>query len=193
MGGNMIKPIADAEELLHLAMKASDNKNPEQSLNYLKTALELSPDYAEAHLMLGATYADLGMFERAEKEIKSAIKANDQLHVAHFQLGLLYITHNRTDEAITSWTALDELPEDNPYYLFKTGLIALANDDFENCIQYLEAGLESNQENPPLSANIEKILASVRQSQPVEPNNVSSEKQQKSKIIKLTAYENSDD
>jgi tetratricopeptide (TPR) repeat protein len=186
----MVDKNIDAQEFLHLAIESSNNKNSEDTLNYLKSALELSPDFAEARLLLGATYADLGMFDRAEEQIKTAIEYDNGLSVAHFQLGLLYITSNRVDEAMASWAALDNLDEENPYYLFKVGLLALANDNFEECLTYLERGVENNVENEPLNINIQNIIESVKTSQIATDSDSESNPAQP---VNLSAYESAED
>jgi len=187
----MVDKNIDAQEFLYLAIESSNNKNSEDTLNYLKSALEIAPELAEARLLLGATYADLGMHERAEGQIKTAIKYDNNLSVAHFQLGLLYITNNRLDDAVASWSALDSLDEDNPYYLFKVGLLALANDNLETCLSYLERGIEHNLANAPLNINMQNIIESVKKNQRTSSPSSTDNKTQ-SQPVNLSAYEDLD-
>lgn len=151
----------DAEELLHLAMEASKNSDNETAIKHLKSALEISPDSAEVHFMLGSTYADIGMYERAENSLKQALVAKPDFEAARFQLGLLYIVNNQVDQASTTWEALDNLGDDNPHYLFKCGLLHLAKDEFDKSIEYINKGLVANTQNTPLNNNMNQILNDI--------------------------------
>ena len=181
------EPALDTEELLHLAIQASKNKNNEATIRYLKSALQLSPEAADVHFMLGATYADLAMFERAESSLQEAIRLNPDFEAANFQLGLLYIVNNQIENATTAWQKLDSTSEDNAYYLFKSGLLSLSRDEFDKSIDYINRGLKANQDNPPLSENMTRILndilASQQQSRPEEI------KPQQTRQVQLKAYE----
>ena len=50
----------DAEELFHLAMKASDSGDRDKTITYLKRSIELEPKAASIYV-LAAEYAEIGM------------------------------------------------------------------------------------------------------------------------------------
>jgi tetratricopeptide (TPR) repeat protein len=158
----MTKPRLDDEELLHLALRASNENRHEEAIAYLKQAIELSPGNAKAHYMLGAEHAEIGLYDRAAAEMAKAVQLDPGLVTAQFQLGLLHITSARVQEAEEAWKPLDKLGANNPFYLFKTGMLHLARDEFEACIEALEKGIALNQQNPALNNDMRRVIDDVR-------------------------------
>ena len=150
--------VMDSEELMHLALRATERDEPEQAITYLKRLLDTVPNDANATYLLGALHAQIGMYDRAALEMAKAVELEPGLHAAHFQLGLLHISSARVQAAITAWKALDDLGPEHPYYLFKTGLLHLANDEFVDSISYLKQGLAANTINPALNKDMRKLL-----------------------------------
>lgn len=151
----------DSDELLHLALDASQKEQPAKAIEYLKRAAEISPDNADVRYMLGAEHAQIGMYERAMEDMAAALQINPELDTARFQLGLLYLTSKRVVEAIDVWQPLDRLGEDNSLYLFKTGLIHLAQDEFNPCLEYLRRGIANNSFNLALNNDMQRIIDEV--------------------------------
>jgi Flp pilus assembly protein TadD len=152
----------DVDELLHLAIRASQQNQHEQTINYLKQALELAPDNGKVHYMLGAEHAEIGLYDRAVEDMTNAVKLDPGLTTAHFQLGLLHITSGRVDEAIKAWKPLDALGKENPLYLFKSGMIHLARDEFDACVQSLTRGIALNTFNEALNKDMQRIIDEVK-------------------------------
>ena len=150
--------VMDTEELMHLALRATEKDEPEQAIAYLKRLLENAPENANANYLLAALHAQIGMYDRATFEMARAVELNPDLHAAQFQLGLLHLTSGRLDEAVSAWQALDILGENHPFYLFKTGLIHLAHDEFNDSVIYLRRGLAANTINPSLNKDMRKVL-----------------------------------
>lgn len=185
--------VLEPDELLHLAIESSKNNDSESTLKYLKSAQELSPLSSDIQFMLGSTYADLGMFERAESSLKQAISLKADFEAAQFQLGLLYIVNNLIEQASKAWEPLETLGDENPYYLFKSGLLSLANDEFDKSIEYINKGLEANTENEPLNNNMNQILNDILASQKSDLIPNSSNTPNSSRHAQLKAYKNSED
>jgi tetratricopeptide (TPR) repeat protein len=128
----------------------------------LKRCLTLEPDNPEATYMLGALYAQIGMYDRAKETLSRAVQLNPAAHTATFQLGLLHLTSGDPTQARSAWQPLDALPSDNFLNLFRTGLIALVEDRFAECVEYLERGIAANTFNEPLNEDMRKVQASAR-------------------------------
>lgn len=153
--------LLDAEELLQLAIRASESNRHEDALGFLKRAIDQSPDDAKLHYMLGAEHAQIGLYDRAAEEMAKAVALDPKLHTAHFQLGLLHITSGRVPEADGAWKALDSLGERHPLYLFKTGLLHLVRDEFEQCQDMLKRGIALNNFNEALNRDMQRVLDDV--------------------------------
>ena len=155
--------LLDTDELLHLAINASESNNVDNAIKYLKEAVQLSPDNGKVHFLLGAMHAEIGLYDRAIADMASAIKYEPSLYTAVFQLGLLYMTQGNLSDAEKTWEGLDELGDTNYLYLFKTGLLMLSNNDFENAIEYLDKGISVNKENMPLNKDMLRVLTQTKE------------------------------
>src|SRR6185369_12313593 len=151
----------DAEELLHLALKASGENGHEQSITYLKRALE--PNEGRLNYMLAAEHAQMGLYDRAAEEMARAVELDPSLVTAHFQLGLLHVTSGRVDEAEAAWRPLDKLGENHFLHLFKTGMLHLVRDEFKDSARCLERGIQANTFNEALNNDMRKVLHDVQE------------------------------
>jgi len=194
----------DSEELLHLALKATNEDNTEESIEYLKRAIEVSPKFGKAYYLLGALHAELGLYDRAIEEMTKAIELEPSITAAHFQLGLLYITSGRVEEAKQAWESLDEHGETHPFWLFKEGMLRLAADDYKECIEMLTQGIALNKINPALNKDMQNVIDRTKamvtnlaqDSSSAETSNAKPKKESENISRRkhvLSAYQNQDD
>lgn len=183
----------DTDELMHLALRASEQNQTEQAITYLKRAIHQDPDHGQAHYLLGALHAEIGLYDRAIAEMSQAVSLDPSVPTAHFQLGLLYITAGQVAEAETAWAALDELGEQDPLYLFKCGLLHLAYDRFEECIADLENGIQHNASNEALNNDMRRILdqakTTLEQAPPADSGSEESDDENTGQNVLLSAYQ----
>jgi Flp pilus assembly protein TadD len=154
--------LLDTSELMHLALDATARSQNGLAMEYLKRLLAHDPDNAEAHYLLGAQQAQVGMPDRAIVSMSRAIALRPSLHAARFQLGMLLATSNRVEDARITWLPLDELGPNEPFYLFKTGFLHLANDEYAACIACLQRGIAVNDTNVPLNDDMAQVIARVK-------------------------------
>jgi tetratricopeptide (TPR) repeat protein len=155
-------PEFDAEELLHLGLHATKNNDPENAIEHLKRCLDIEPNNAKATYLLGAVYAQLGLYDRAKQFLQQAVTLNPQEYTAVFQLGLLQLTSGDVGAAQNVWRGLDELGAEHFLHLFKSGMLALAEDRFVDCIDLLERGIRVNSANEALNNDMRNVLASAQ-------------------------------
>ena len=153
----------DAEELLHLAINASQSGEAEKAIGYLKRSLDIKPDDGKAMYMLGSLHAELGMYDRAIDEIQKATELEPEIYTAHYQLGLLYITSGKVDEAKQAWQPLDNLDKEHYLRLFRDGMETLVADNFDEAIRLLQQGIMNNQENMPLNNDMMKMIKVIEE------------------------------
>ena len=76
-------------------------------MRHYQRALELKPDYAEAHNNWGAALATRGRIDEAIGHYQQALQINPGYAQAHYNLGLALAARGRTDEAAAHYrTAL---------------------------------------------------------------------------------------
>lgn len=182
----------DADELLHLAIDASNKDSNDKSISYLKQAIELEPDNGKIHYMLGAMHAELGMFDRAIEDMKKAVKLDPMLDTAHFQLGLLYITSGNVKEAEKAWKPLDRLGKSDALQIFKTGILLLTEDKFQECIDTLERGIRLNDKNLPLNKDMAMLIEQAKAAISSDANNSKGDQKENASHIYLNAYKSDD-
>jgi Flp pilus assembly protein TadD len=149
----------DAEELLHLALRAMEADRSEDAITFLKRALVLAPDDGRLHFLLGAVHADIGLDERAVDELARAAQLAPELHAAHFQLGTLLLKRGDLQRASDAWRPLELLDRDHPLRLYASALTRLAEGDYTRCIDDLRHGIAQGDEKAAYAAEMREVLA----------------------------------
>jgi tetratricopeptide (TPR) repeat protein len=178
----------DSKELLHLAIDSAGRNQHGEAVSYLKQALEIDPEQAQVRYFLGAEYAQIGMMDRAAEAMAQALEIDPSLEIARFQLGLLHLTSARPDEAMAVWAPLGELPEDHYLRCFKTGLEALARDEFDDCRSWLNRGIPLNNVNQPLNGDMQKVLQAIEGKSGNGPTEAAQADEKEGEHVFVSAY-----
>lgn len=121
------------------------------------------PDDPRLHFLRGSVLASIGRSIEAMPALKKAVELAPDFAVARFQLGFFQLTSGEAADALSTWGPLALLPADHYLRLFVGGLTHLTRDEFGDAVAQLEAGIVANQENPPLSNDMNLIAQQVRQ------------------------------
>jgi tetratricopeptide (TPR) repeat protein len=151
------------DTLVQAGIAASQAGDSVQALHLFARACVADPTSATPHFLMGSEYAALGDIEKAEIALANAVVLAPGLHIARYQLGLLQFSSGRPSVAYISWSPLLELDDSHPLPHFARGFGALAQDDLDAAQAHFEAGLLRNRDNPPVSADIQQVLAGMRQ------------------------------
>jgi tetratricopeptide (TPR) repeat protein len=76
-----------------------EEKNAEKAIPHLEKAVNLYPNFAEAHLLLGTAYLDGKQWEKAERELKKALEIDSKTMAAYLTLGEVYRRQQKYAEA----------------------------------------------------------------------------------------------
>lgn len=152
--------MLDASEYLHLAIHASQSGDHHGALNYLNNAVQLEPDNPAARYFLAAEHAELGLFERACTGMSQVLELAPELHIARFQLGLLCLQLNRTDEARISFKMLNDASVESSLQSFSGAYLELLNDHPQGAIPLITQGLEGCT-NTALKNDMNRVLSSL--------------------------------
>ena len=90
--GDVLKQRIKTENALHQfkgAAYGSKGMYDEEIAEY-KRAIEINPNYAQAHCSLGAVYSVKGMYDEAIGEFKKAIEINPNYALPHNNLAIVY-------------------------------------------------------------------------------------------------------
>lgn len=133
----------------------------EQSVLKLTQLADLHDSDARVLLLLAGEHAQAGKMDLAEASFLSALQRAPDYAIARFQLGLLQFTSARPAVASVTWAPLDDLPENDPLRLFKTGFEYLALNKTAEATHAIELGMRENKSNAALNADMQKILTAI--------------------------------
>lgn len=150
----------DNTEILHLAIRASADGNHEQALSLLKDGTTHYPEDDKLHHMLGAEYAEIGLLERAQASLQTAIELNPDAPTARFQLALAFILDGDDAAAEPQLTWLSD-NTDAPLKCYAQALTALNQQALEQGLILLDEGLEADTADTPLYNDMMKLRAQV--------------------------------
>ncbi|VVE90708.1 tetratricopeptide repeat protein [Pandoraea bronchicola] len=156
------------EALLSAGMTANERGNAAVALDCFAKAAELAPADPRPFHLAAATWAQSGQFDAANDAFREALIRDPALDVARFQWGLMQYGQQTMETAASIWRPLLSLPEGAPLRLFVEGLLAVADGDIPGAIGRLEDGMTANTGNPPLNADMGKIVEGLRPLMPVE-------------------------
>ena len=106
-----------------------DEKNAEKGISHLEKAISLSPNYVEAHLLLGTAYLDNKQLDKAARELQKTIEINPQTSSALFALGEVYRRQQKYAEAEKALQDGLKLEPKSPQAHFTLGEVYLAKGD----------------------------------------------------------------
>ncbi|WP_168188005.1 tetratricopeptide repeat protein [Hahella sp. CCB-MM4] len=161
--------ILDSEELFFLGIRASENNDHEKALIYFKKSVGLDKNPRNVY-MLGAEYAELGMFDRAYTTMQEAVGLEPQLWDAHFQSGLVKFVIGDVNAAESAWQSLDQLPPDSALVLFKRGILAFSSGNKVDGESLLNQGVSSNTTNPALNQVISSLMEKLLEMEFTSPS-----------------------
>jgi tetratricopeptide (TPR) repeat protein len=150
--------LLDQAELLQLALNASRAGDSATAIGYLKEAVSRPDAGGIAHYLLGAEYAQIGMYQRAAGEMEAALALEPGLSMARLQLGLLWLGAGDGDRAQAVMAPLEELASGDPLRLFGAGLRHLAADRLAEARACLQEGIGCNSANAALNGDMGKIV-----------------------------------
>ena len=102
----------EAEMYYCLGTRTQRQGRLEESIGYLRKALQLNPEYSDAYNNLGSTLYKQGNFEKAVEYFKKALELNPQYYSAYNNLGTVLGQQGRPKEAIKHFKkALEINPE----------------------------------------------------------------------------------
>lgn len=153
--------LLDQAELMQFALAAGASGDGATAMGYLKEAATRSDATAPVHYLLGAEYAQCGMYDRAIESMEAALALDPGLDTARIQLALLLLGANAPGNARLVLEPLASLPAAQALGEFGRGLIALIDDQLPAATAHLSAGIGLNTVNPALNADMQRIIEAI--------------------------------
>lgn len=141
----------------------------EKALEAFKQALQIDPEFAEAHFRLGLTHDALGQSDEAQQAYKTAIEKykkqlakNDDDPEAHYNLGQAYAGRSLYSEAVTEYRKATKLKSDDTdiYYDLGEALTKLAR--YDEAVAAFSKALDIDPENYRAEDSLEEARDGVK-------------------------------
>ena len=81
------------------AIALGKKESLEEGVLHLEKAVAIYPQYLQAHLMLGTSYAELQQFDKAELALKKTLELDPKAANALFALGEIYLRQKKNEDA----------------------------------------------------------------------------------------------
>ena len=105
-----------------------------------RKAIEIKPDFAEAHSTLGSILKDLGKLEEAELSQRKAIEIKPDFAEAHYNLGYILKDLQNLDESIYSFKRAIELKKDFKEAMAAMGAIMTLKGNYKEGLEKIKEG-----------------------------------------------------
>lgn len=151
----------DTEEHFFLALNAISEKAHDRAIDHLKE-ITSGEYYSRALYLLGAEYAEIGMYDRAKQSFQSIIDVEPLKEMVRLQKGLLHIFLGEQEDAQLCLGQLIEIrDETNPIYWFAKGMLVSLDSQRQDAIEYLKKGIQLNKVNEPLNEDMLKFIEAL--------------------------------
>ena len=112
------------------------------SVAYLRRAIELKPDYADAYNGLGISYVKAGRFAEAEENFCKALEINPALYIARINLADSFFTQGNLKSALDNFQLLE--PQLQPlglmqFFKQQLGDWSTYNEDRDNFLKFIRS------------------------------------------------------
>lgn len=111
-----------AEQWFHLGCELESRSSVEARQAYLQ-AIELDPNFADAHLNLGRLEHERGELGKAEAHYREAVRCVPDDPTSHFNLGVLLEDRGRAEEAIHAYRRVIAVDPDVADAYYNLGLL----------------------------------------------------------------------
>jgi len=136
----------DPKPHVNLGSIYTEIKEYDDAIAHLEQAISIDPEHnAMAHNLLGAVYLEKKMLERAEEEIRIALKMRPRIPDAHYNLGLLYEEKGDQNEALGEYKKEIEIhPNAHPAH-FNLALLYRKMGMLREQVHKLQDAIDSNE------------------------------------------------
>jgi tetratricopeptide (TPR) repeat protein len=127
-----------------------ENSRPDRSVDYLRKAIDIYPDYDEAYVQLGLAYLRQGQYAEAQGVIETATVVNPTNARAYMALGTLYNQQGRAQDAFRSLQRALELDPHAWQVHYELGKSLLQLGRAEDAYRHARRALQLNGQGPAL-------------------------------------------
>ena len=140
---------------------------PKESINSLNIARKYTDD-KNIYRNIGLSYLKIGNYQKAEKNFKEAIYLEPKFSEAYFNLGYLYYSNKKYNEAIESWQKISKYDPnffEMPIIYYYIGMAYKKKQMPDKALEYFVQALQLVPEGSPIIEEIEKEIYNIYKDQ----------------------------
>ncbi|MCE9520499.1 MAG: tetratricopeptide repeat protein, partial [Verrucomicrobia bacterium] len=126
----------------------------EEAIAHYQKALELKPDYADAHKNLSVTYLQYGQVDEAIFHARKVLEIKPDYAAAHYDLGNALMQKNQVDEAIDHYEQALEIKPDYAEACYNLGNALFQKGEVDKAIAIFQKALELKPHYPEALNNL---------------------------------------
>lgn len=132
---------------------------PAEALVHLRRALEIEPDFVEAHYSLGSALGLLGRYEEAERHLRRAVEIRPDSPEARFDLAGILEAQGRRAEAISELRETVRIAPRFAPARVNLGLALAKEGRLEEAVEQLEKAVALEPRSATTRANLALVLS----------------------------------
>jgi tetratricopeptide (TPR) repeat protein len=140
-----------------------------ESINYLKKALSIFPDYTDAHTELGTAYLYALNYDSAEYHYLRAIKLSDYSSIAANNLGTVYMRTGRLHQAVPYYKMAIKIKADFAQAYYNLGCCYMNMKNADSSLYCLRAALQFDPNMPGVHQQIGLVYYFTNRFDQAEP------------------------
>jgi tetratricopeptide (TPR) repeat protein len=148
---------------LHLGVALEHQARLDEAATQFQKALDLEPDFAEAHRNLGVTFSRLNRPQQAIEHLQQAVRAKPDYSVAHHELGLLLNDQGRFEAAVRQFQEALRIEPDQSLVHLELAKVLHVLERFEESVRHNIKALRLDPENLQVLNNLAWQLATCPQ------------------------------
>jgi tetratricopeptide (TPR) repeat protein len=133
----------DARKEYERALKAADERKPDEAIVHLQKAVALYPDFMMAYNNLGAQLLEAGRLDEAAIELRTAVKLDPKAFNPRLNLGLVLLKQREFAGAAQVLDQAISLDPQAPAARLYAGMAQMALKDFDRAEKELHRAYES--------------------------------------------------
>ncbi|MCD6327403.1 tetratricopeptide repeat protein [bacterium] len=133
----------------------------DEAIALFNKAIEVDPNYAEAHNGLGFAYLLKGEDDMGEREIKEALRLKPDFSKAIRNLAILYLRQKRMNEAMPLWKQLTEIKPDDAKAWSYLSAVYMSVRQIEKALVASKRALELSPNDPGILLNNASICTQL--------------------------------
>lgn len=140
------RPVSDREAVaLYYSNRGTEllrANQPELALDWMRTAVQVDPQLADAWVNLGVILRRLQRLDDAEAAYRKALALDGNQISAYYNLSILFRLRGDDDAAKTMIQVVDQRSNRNPYTFLALGDLSLDHGDLDDAFQYYRRALK---------------------------------------------------